>query len=153
MGRQFRRPDDDWPLLALFVQSRDGVEVAHVPGAWLQLGRHKSVMMRALKQAMHYYDGGVLRFALLANVHAVTHIDDETLARVRADEIRIEDLPGAVEHLWLTVGDAETEEHWRATIQRDQRRPPTLTPWLNVDEVEDVTTLRGRFIGLNDALR
>ena len=159
-GKRFRRADDDWPPMLMYVQTPDrGVEVAQIPGHLLELGRQKRVVMDTLRHAMRIYRGGVIRFALVVNVHGATFGDAgsarerELTARVNLEEIRVEDLPEAREYLWLVVGDAETEEHWQCQIQRDERRPPTLSAWINLDELDDDVKLSGRFIGLNEALR
>ena len=155
LARDFRRPDDDWPICVLFVQTPGGVEIASVPGEMMLRGRDKDAVVDVMKTALSVYrrdGGGVFRFALLINAHGVSGPSPEVIARVQHEEMRVQDLPQAREFLWLVVGDAETEQHWQAEIRRDGRRPPRLGPWRDVGSESD-HGLSGRFVGLNEALR
>ena len=157
IGRGFRNPADDWPVLQIWVQTPEqGVERVQ-PGFPTQFGWQKDVLMRTLKEASRLY--GVIRFVLVVNTHMVTFDSEkeearanEIMARVRAEEMRLEDLPESVECLTMLVGDAEEEHLWRALIRRDERRPPTLSPWEQVD-ADPETTMDGRFTGFSEAIR
>jgi hypothetical protein len=150
IGRGLRRADDDWPLLRLYVQSPRGIDEADLSGVPLELGRQKRIVVAAMKAAISLW--GAYRYVLVVNVHS-RELDEEQRARVNMDEIRIEDLPGAREYLWITAGDAESEEFLTARIRRDPggRRPPTLGAWH--DPVAEGGELGGRMLGLNEALR
>jgi hypothetical protein len=144
IGRGFTRPDDDW-IMVCFVQSPRGVEV--MPLEMPLDGFGKTALGEALRQANADY--GVYRYAVLLNAHGVEDISEQDLARVRHEEVRVGDMPGAFEQLVLIVGDAEQEEVWRARIERDGRRPPRLGPW----ERPTFDAATGRFAGLNAYMR
>lgn len=154
-GRDFRLPDDDWPSLAMFVQTPDGVELAGVPDNFLEHGWQKQLVREALAASMRHV--GAFRYCLVVNVHGAALDRDargrEIKARIDAEELRVEDLPEAREYLWLVVGDAELEEVWQSEIRRDGRRPPTLSPWRDLSNDPETRMISGRFTGFSEALR
>lgn len=146
IGREFRRPDDDWSS-ALIVQTPDDVVPVPLAAGLMEFGYQKDIVAGLIKRAVA--EVGALRYALLLNTHMVREPDQETLDRIHAEQVRIGQLPGAVETLVLVVGDAESEELWLAQIERDGIHPPWLKPWYQPDH--DKTS--GRFAGLNQYLR
>jgi hypothetical protein len=88
------------------------------------------------------------RYGLLLNVHTGLPGPEED-ARISLGEMRIEDLPDAVERLMLAVGDAEQEDHWWSEIRRHERRPPTLASWIPLDADARIS---GRFLDLNELM-
>lgn len=155
IGQTFRRPDDDWPMFML-VQSPHGVEAARLPNYAMATGHTKNALADALRAAMVSH--GVFRYALLINAHGIRFDDDDReqadkiMARVRAEQVRIEQLEGAWELLGLAVGDAESEEYWTAEIRRTPRMIRTLGPWERQDDKGDAT-VAGRFAHLGEVLR
>jgi hypothetical protein len=156
IGKELRSPDADWPACVLVVQTPKGVDLARVPPEFLEHGYQKTIVRAVLVEALRTF-GGVFRFALVLNVHGVALKTDargnELRARIEAEELRVEDLPEAREYLWLVVGDAETEEVWRAEVRRDERRPPTLSSWRDLSNDPETTAISGRFTGFSEALR
>lgn len=147
--RAFTSPVDDWPM-AMFVQNADGVESMPLRNEWFASGRTKDLLGEVLKQAMVV--SGVFRYALLINTHASEDVSDEQVERIRRDELRVEQVEGAWEQLVLVVGDAETEEAWKAMIGRSARMLRTLGRWERMDAGDEVA-ISGRFAGLNAYLR
>lgn len=142
IGRKFTEPDDDW-VQVMAVQSPKGIEIAEVEVPWS--GQDKEILGEVLRRAVAEY--GAYRYALVLNTHMLKNADPETMARVRREEVRISELPGAREMLTLVLGDAETEETWTALIERDGVEPPKLGAWEKADRFE------GRFAGLNAYMR
>jgi hypothetical protein len=144
VGREFTEADDDWPM-AMFMQTPLGIECFQLDESLFASARAKNALDEWLRRLV--VGRGAFRYGLLLNAHrAPPEMSDEDRARIERGELRYADLPGAPELLLLTVGDAESEEHWLAEIRRQERRPPTLLPWRRSESYE------GRFLGLNELM-
>lgn len=148
IGQGFREPDDDWAMV-LVVQTPAGIEPVALAPDMFRDGRTKDLLAEYLRRLV--VAKGAYRYAVLYNAHGIALPDEaearETVERIRNEEVRVEQLEGAQEVLWLTVGDAETEEFWSAPILRDARYVRKLGKWENVSAEFD--GIAGRFVGLN----
>jgi hypothetical protein len=131
-GRGFAEPDNDW-LPMLFTQAPDG----QITVVGLALDLPSSQITTFVREYLRR--SGAIRYALLTNAWAAS---SEPPAGVN-----VHDLPGAYELLVLTVGDAESETVETARIVRHARKPPTLAPWVELEQAE------GHFTQLAAAMR
>lgn len=149
IGAGFRHPADDWTSV-LFVQSPEGIEVVGLDNELFARGVTKDALAVVLRG--YVAERGAYRYALLLNAHIAVEPSEEQLEAVRREELRIEQIEGARELLFLCVGDAEEEQVWRAEIFRDRRYVRKLGPWEHLDEASG-WSFEGRFAGLNETLR
>jgi hypothetical protein len=147
IGRKFTDPEDDWTAV-MFVQTPSGVDILGLPSCLFESGAVKDALANILRSFVA--TAGAYRYALLLNTHmTVGNPDVGDIQRVRQGEVRIEQLPGAIEALLLIVGDAETELGWMAEIKRTPHMLRTITEWKKLTP----DGLEGRFAGLSEALR
>ena len=144
IGRDFTRPGDDWEMVFI-VQTPSGIDVVPLRNEFFESGLSKDVLGETMREWVVLR--GAFRYAVLFNTHSRWEPSEEDIERVRNEELHVRDLPGAIETLVLTVGDAESEELWTCEIRRDGKLPPTLGPWTNWT-AEGASWL-GRFAGLN----